>query len=144
MAAPKYGCSEGLCIAIESHRPELLGELLGRKNVVCRDMYWSTRPRALMRMENSECLDEYFPLLHLIRPDEDFSRIGSAECRHVPFDEELREPLCWQRKDRSLVLRDYRTLVSLPMLARRVRRGADAARVAQIRPLEAATQIRLL
>ena len=127
MAAAKYGCSECLCIAIESHRSALVSDLLNRKNVVYRDMYWSTRPRALQRMENSECLDEYYPLLHLIRPDGDLSRVGIADCRHVPFDEELREPLCWTRKDRSLVLRDYRTLVSLPMLARwHSRDGFDA------------------
>ena len=41
----KLGCSECLCIAIESHRPQLLRALLTRTNLVYRDMFWAPTPR---------------------------------------------------------------------------------------------------
>ena len=106
-----YGCSECLCIAIESHRPALLSELLGR-DVVYRDMYWSTRPLALRRSEIrvESYDDEYFPVLHLMCPHADLSNVGRADCGHVVVDVELRKPLRYQYA--------ARTLVSLPMMAR--------------------------
>ena len=110
MAAAAYGCSECLCIAIESHRPELLGELLAR-DVLYRDMYWSTRPRALQRSVKIE-FEERFPVLHLISPQADLSNIWRADCGHVAHDAELCERLGLFFECGS------GTLVSLPMIAR--------------------------
>lgn len=43
----RFGFWKCLCVAIESHRPALLVEVLSRPDVVCRDMLWAPLPRAL-------------------------------------------------------------------------------------------------
>lgn len=110
----KIGCSECLCIAIESHRSELLRELLSFPNLVYRDMFWSHWPPAL-RKNRLMGAHEYFPVLHLNCPDDDRSIITCRHFGHEPIDEELLDPLLIEEFTRW---RTDRILVSVPMIAR--------------------------
>lgn len=89
-SAVRFGCSECVCVAIESHRPDLLIELLSRSDVVHRDMFWAPgRPFALRQSRHIRP-NEYFPVLHLIKQHDDPSQITSGHCGHDIVDEELR------------------------------------------------------
>ena len=101
-----FGCSQCLCIAIESHRSALLKSLLERPNVVYRDMFWARQP--IWRWCNNDKTD--YPILHDITDDSDLSFVGRDNCGHTPEDEELLLPLTDDTSER--------VLVSLPLLAK--------------------------
>ena len=89
----EFGCSECLCIAIESHRPELLQSLLQRTGLVYRDIYWVPAPREWV-MNNLTC--NYIlkiPVLYYIQPDSELSFVGRENCGHMQIDAEICSPL---------------------------------------------------
>ena len=108
----KIGCSECLCIAIESHRSALLESLLQRSDVQYRDIFWAPTPPPKMWkfIEGEEYMT--FPLLHDMGSDINLSIVGSDKCDHMHIDVEL----CSQ-SDIYGVEHGY-ILVSLPMIAR--------------------------
>ena len=103
-----FGCSECLCIAIESHRTALLKSLLEPLNVVYRDMFWARQPIHGWFQCHKHCKESY-PILHEINSDTDLSFVGRPDCGHTPEDVELLFPLTDDTTER--------VLVSLPMLA---------------------------
>ena len=107
--AMKFGCSECLCIAIESHSSALLKSLLEAFDVQYRDIFWAPTPTW-----NSwtMCEDEYIPVLHDMGPEIDLSIVGREDCCHMRVDVELLEPSKLFGKTRAYIL------VSLPMIAR--------------------------
>ena len=108
----KIGCSECLCIAIESHRSALLKWLLQRSDVQYRDIYWAPTPTQTswkVTEGEEECK---FPVLHDMGPDMDFSIVGRDDCGHMRVDVELCAPFECISKARAYIL------VSLPMIAR--------------------------
>ena len=106
----RIGCSECLCIAIESHRPALLKSLLQRADVVYRDIYWAPAPHW------TNVIDWYmmqYPLLHDVGPDTDLSLVGREDCGHMRVDVELDSATFdLLREERAYIL------VSLPQVAR--------------------------
>lgn len=91
------GCSECVCIAIESHRTELLRALLERPDIEYRDIYWSTLPtlsETLYRMRKPRVFDRESMIieLHSIEKDTDLSFVGREDCGHIRFDIELCAP----------------------------------------------------
>ena len=108
----KIGCSECLCIAIESHRSALLKWLLQRSDVQYRDIYWAPTPtRKSWKVIAGEEV-RMFPLLHDMGSDMDFSIVGRDDCGHMRVDVELCAPFDFFEKERAYIL------VSLPMIAR--------------------------
>ena len=95
----KIGCSECLCIAIESHRSALLKWLLQRSDVQYRDIYWAPTPtqKSWKDFEGEEM---------------DFSIVGRDDCGHMRVDVELCASFDLIWKERAYIL------VSLPMIAR--------------------------
>ena len=106
------GCSECLCIAIESHRSALLKWLLQRSDVQYRDTYWAPTPThtSWKVIEGEE--EHNFPVLHDMGPDVDLSIVGRDDCGHMRVDVELCAPFKCIWKARAYIL------VSLPMIAR--------------------------
>lgn len=103
----KIGCSECMCIAIESHRPALLKSLLQRSDIVYRDIYWAPYP--------SNLDDKSVPRLHHFDSANDLSFVGREDCGHMQVDVEL------QTSFEELRTPNYSTayiLVSLPLMAR--------------------------
>lgn len=91
------GCSECVCIAIETQRPELLRSLIERPDIAYRDIFWSHLPFAL-RKRSEEVYGinertEMVPKLHQIEAETDLSFIGRSNCGHMRCDEELDSPL---------------------------------------------------
>lgn len=95
-------------VPLHRHRvalPELLRQLLSRREIVYGDMYWAKWPLA---MDKSRSLDvrrfvEYFSLLHRILENADLSPIAHKRYGYEPFDEELCRPIHFRRSDRILV-----------------------------------------
>lgn len=120
-AAVRFGCSECLCISIESHQPALLRLLLSRRDVAYRDMLWADFWVG-MRESRHIRSNEYFPLLHNICPHDDLSLLCRRHSGNESFDVELREP--FNNDEIAEVSSDFsciqpkRILVSLPMIAR--------------------------
>ena len=107
----KIGCSECICIAIESHRTVLLKRLLLRSNVQYRDIFWAPAPpRDSWQIIEEE--QKLFPILHDMSSEMDLSIVGSDDCGHVRVDVELSSSC-----DLFLNARAY-ILVSLPLIAR--------------------------
>lgn len=105
------GCSKCVCIAIESHQPELLRALLARPNVEHRDIYWEMRPIQLpinSRIDHSDTICVH----HAIREDTDLSIVGRPDCGHMQIDVELQ---CVPAKT-ELIGQAY-ALIWLPKLA---------------------------
>lgn len=96
------GCSECVCIAIESHRPALLRSLLERPHTAFRDCYWSALPISTVTVPT---YDEHVmvPELHHMDARADLSFVGRADCGHMRVDGELRAPLQFGRKAYILV-----------------------------------------
>ena len=91
-AAVRVGCSECVCIAIESHCPALLRTLLARRHVVYRDVFWAPLPSAMHNTPNVMS-NEFVPQLHRISARADLSCVGRDDCGHVRVDVELHAPL---------------------------------------------------
>ena len=113
----KFGCSECLCIAIESHRPALLKSLLQRSDVVYRDMFWAPSPSNWSGDYNysDNLWVTAIPQLHHFGSDSDLSFVGREDCGHMQVDVELQTPfdvLCQQVYSSAYIL------VSLPLMAR--------------------------
>ena len=111
---PKFGCSECLCIAIESHRAALLMSLLQRSNVMYRDMFWAPTPTTWEWTNDDRLISgriaTWYPKLHSLNEHFDLSIVGRADCGHMRAVVDLRIPL-------SFTSNAY-ILVSLPMIAR--------------------------
>ena len=111
----KFGCSECLCIAIESHRPALLKSLLQRSDVVYRDMFWAPYPHNWSAYSSVESSVTSIPQLHHFGSDSDLSFVGREDCAHMRVDVELQTPfdeLCRPNYSTAYIL------VSLPLMAR--------------------------
>lgn len=109
-APMRFGCSECLCLTIEGRRSELLHSLLSNPDVVYRDMFWAPFISVFnsnIRLGYCEC---YPRMQEHTAACFDFSKVGSQNCGHETFDEELREHIICERSDRILV--------SIPMFAR--------------------------
>ena len=110
----KFGCSECLCIAIESHRPALLKSLLQRSDVVYRDMFWAPYSSKWDYVTGSQWVKS-IPRLHHFDSDSDLSFVGREDCGHMRVDVELQTPfdvLCKPNYPTAYIL------VSLPLMAR--------------------------
>lgn len=126
----KFGCSECLCIAIESHRPALLKSLLRRSDVAYRDMFWAPLPHKFEWTLLKDKRQYQYPQLHHINEHSELSYVGRANCGHMQVDTELRTPVRFDEpitKTYSYIRRkpplksnevNVYILVSLPMLAR--------------------------
>lgn len=103
----ELGCSECVCVAIESHSTALLRALLDRPDVAFRDMFWVqsalSYQKSDLKYANSY---SYFPILHDLQC---LSFYDYELCKHEQIDVELREPL---------LVNTGRILVSLRQLAR--------------------------
>ena len=114
----KFGCSECVCIAIESHGPALLKSLLQRSDIVYRDMFWAPCPSFGnwdYRTGNGWVMS--VPRLHHFDSHSDLSFVGREDCGHMRFDVELQTPfnvLCKPNYYYSIAY----ILVSLPLMAR--------------------------
>ena len=114
----KFGCSECLCIAIESHRPALVKSLFQRSDVVYRDMFWAPYPSNWDEITGNGWVMSV-PRLHHFDAHSDLSFVGREDCGHMRVDVELQTPfdvLC-----RLNYMYNYSTayiLVSLPLMAR--------------------------
>lgn len=110
----EFGCSQCLAAAIESHRLDLVRQLLQRP-VGYRDIFWMPCPRAWMQPYSFFTKKPEWGR-HPLSQDVDIERIGSAVCGHEVFDEEICTPGIFTR---PLQLDDAkRILASLPILAR--------------------------
>lgn len=91
------GCSECLCIAIESRRYELLRDMLELPEIEYRDIYWSTLPvlSSIANSTNTKVVDMSTAIfeLHHIDKDTDLSFVGKPDCGHMQIDVELCTPL---------------------------------------------------
>ena len=87
----KFGCSECLCIAIESHRPALLKSLLFGTDIVYRDIFWTPTPRKWAKNKSTYTRME-IPVLHYFGAESDLSFLGREDCGHMRIDEELLTP----------------------------------------------------
>ena len=138
----KFGCSECVCIAIESHRPALLKLLLQRSDIMYRDMFWAPSPSNWSRYYPGKLWGYTIPHLHHFGPNSDLSFVGREDCGHMRVDVELQTPfdvLCAPNYSTAFIL------VSLPLMARsalalvqRVQCGAHSAAVGPIPLLGAA------
>ena len=108
----KIGCSECLCIAIESHRSALLKSLLQRSDVQYCDIFWAPTPSPNSWQYIEDERDCKFPVLHDVGFDMDLSIIGRDDCGHMRVDVELCFPSAFFENVRAYIL------VSLPMIAR--------------------------
>ena len=111
----KFGCSECLCIAIESHRPALLKSLLQRSDVVYRDMFWARYPSKWAPYVTGNEWVKSIPQLHHFGSDSDLSFVCREDCGHMRVDDELQTPfdvLCNPNYSTAYIL------VSLPLMAR--------------------------
>ena len=110
----KFGCSECLCIAIESHRPALLKSLLQRSDVVYRDLFWAPYTSNWSDYYSGAYFSE-IPQLHHFGFDSDLSFVGRENCGHMRVDVELQTPfdVLWKPDYSSAYI-----LVSLPLMAR--------------------------
>ena len=108
----KFGCSECLCIAIESHRPALLKFLLQRTDIVYRDVFWAPTPREWAE-DKSTCTRMEIPMLHYFGADSDLSFVGREDCGHMRVDADVQTPfdVLWSPFNAYI-------LVSLPLMAR--------------------------
>ena len=110
----KFGCSECLCIAIESHRPELLKSLLQRSDFVYWDMFWAPYPSNWDEITGDGWV-MWVPRLHHFDAHSDLSFVGREDCGHMRVDVELQTPfdvLCKPNYSTAYIL------VSLPLMAR--------------------------
>ena len=108
----QIGCSECLCIAIESHRSALLKSLLQRSDVQYRDIFWAPTPSPNLWQSIEGEMERMFPVLHDMGSDIDLSIVGRDDCGHMRVEVELCSPFELFGKDRAYIL------VSLPMIAR--------------------------
>ena len=108
----KFGCSECLCIAIESHRHALLKSLLQRTDIVYRDIYWAPTPRE-WTYPKSTYTRVKIPVLHHFGAESDLSFVGREDCGHMRIDVDLLTPfnVLWNPHNAYI-------LVSLPLMAR--------------------------
>lgn len=110
-----YGCSECLCMAIESHRLSLLRMLLERPGIEYRDLFWapcSVVLGSMLKLINPrKYTAEAFRLqYHKIDESTNLSFVGHENCGHQQEDVEICNSLGqWHHK--------Y-ILVSLPIVAR--------------------------
>ena len=111
------GCSECLCIAIESHRPALLKSLLQRSDVTYKDMFWARSPNDWQYDSSTDNMLRWqrypIPQLHHFGSDSDLSFVGREGCGHMRVDVELQTPFDTMCKGEMAYI-----LVSLPMVAR--------------------------
>lgn len=93
----KVGCSECVCIAIESHKAALLKRLISRSEIEYRDCFWAPTPCnwtiLSKKCEKSEFSSNIqytrnIPVLHDII-NIDLSKIGCNDCGHMRLDIEL-------------------------------------------------------
>ena len=117
MSDTVYGCSECLCITIESHRSALLLELLQRPGVAYRDIFWAPMPESewdWLRVESLEYIhlteQAQRPDLHRVTNNSDLSFVGTGDCGHDHFDFDICTPVP--------MVATNRILVSIPMMAR--------------------------
>ena len=108
----KFGCSECLCIAIESHRPALLKSLLQRSDIFYRDIIWAPTPVEWSYPE-STFTSLAIPVLHYFGAESDLSFVGREDCGHMRVDVDLVTPfnVLWKHYNAYI-------LVSLPQMAR--------------------------
>ena len=108
----KFGCSECLCIAIESHRPALLKSLLQRTDIEYHDIFWAPTPRGLTYPKSTFTRME-IPVLHYFGAESDLSFVGREDCGHMRVDVDLLTPfdVLWNPRNGYI-------LVSLPLMAR--------------------------
>ena len=108
----KFGCSECLCIAIESHRHALLKSLLQRTDIVYRDIFWAPTPRE-WTYPKSTFTRVKIPVLHYFGAESDLSFVGREDCGHIRIDADLLTPfdIMWNPHNAYI-------LVSLPLMAR--------------------------
>ena len=110
----KFGCSECLCIAVESHRPSLLKALFQRSDIVYRDMFWAPYPSNWDDITGDGWVMSV-PRLHHFDAHSDLSFVGREDCGHTRVDVELQIPfdvLCKLNYSTAYIL------VSLPLMAR--------------------------
>ena len=108
----EFGCSECLCIAIESHRPALLRSLLQQTSVVYRDIFWVPTPREWASSNSTYYSNAMIPVLHYIQPESDLLFVGRKDCGHMQIDVEICTPFGQLPKASAYIL------VSLPLMAR--------------------------
>ena len=110
----KFGCSECMCIAIESHQPALLKSLLQRSDIVYRDLFWAPYPSDWDEIRGNGV--KSVPRLHHFYSHSDLSFVGREDCGHMRVDVELQTPfdvLC-----KTFWCSTAYILVSLPLMAR--------------------------
>ena len=108
----KFGCSECLCIAIESHRPALLKSLLQQTDIEYRDLFWAPTPREWAYPKSTFTRVDV-PLLHYFGVESDLSFVGREDCGHMRVDVDLLThfDVLWNPRNTHI-------LVSLPLMAR--------------------------